>query len=167
MEALAWVVGIGGALYLLFRFPRPSLIFIAVVVAIGAAVGGFLYVQDQLAKRKTARVEVTIAYDLKRCSSEYPLFIGIVNGSNDTIEKVAFGIEGHRAGYSDPLYDSGYLGYSSDRIIASGEGWGNCWTLPRQAYGASEQRIALSPPETLVWTVKNIRPTFRERWVPG
>lgn len=163
MEALAWVVGIGGALYLLFRFPRPSLIFIGVVMAIGAAVGGFFYAQDQLAKQKASKVEGTVAYDLERCSPEFPLFIGIVNSSDDTVEKVSFGIEGHREGYSDALYDSGYLGYSSDRIIAGGEGWANCWTLPRQAYGVSEQRVSLNPPETLVWAVKNIRSTFRDR----
>lgn len=163
MEALAWVVGIVGALFLLFRFPRPSLIFVGVVVAIGATVGGYFYVQDQLAKRKTVKVTGTIAYDLERCSSEYPLFIGIVNRSDDTVEKVSFSIEGRREGYSDPLYDSGYSGYSSDRIIAGGDGWGNCWTLPRQAYGASEQRITLNPPETLVWTLDNMRPTFRNR----
>ena len=30
MEALAWVIGIVGALFLLFQFPRPSLIFVGV-----------------------------------------------------------------------------------------------------------------------------------------
>jgi len=163
MEALAWVTGIVGALFLLFRFPRPSLIFVGVVVAIGAAVGGYFYVQDQLAKRKTAKVTGKIFYDLEKCSSEHPLWIGILNESDDTVEKFSFTIEGHLEEYSDPLYDSGYSGYSSDRIIASGEGVTACWTLPRQAYGASEQRIALNPPETLVWTMKNMRPTFRNR----
>ncbi|RYH06515.1 hypothetical protein [Tropicimonas sp. IMCC6043] len=163
MEELAWVVGILGALFLLFRFPRPSLIFIGGLVTIGVSVAGFFYVRDQLAKQKAAKVEASVAYDLERCSPEYPLFIGIVNDSADTVEDVSFGVEGHHAAYSDPLYNSGYLGYSSDRIIASGEGWGSCWTLPPQAYGASEQRIAASPPETLVWTVKNVSPTFRER----
>lgn len=163
MEALAWVVGIGGALYLLFRFPRPSLIFIGVMVAIGAAVGGFFYAQDQLVKRKAAKVTGQIFYDLEKCSAEYPLWIGILNESDDTVEKFAFSIEGHLEGYSDPLYDSGYSGYSSDRIVPSGEGITACWTLPRQAYGASEQRVSLNPPETLVWTIKNMRPTFRDR----
>lgn len=163
MDALAWVVGIGGALYLLFRFPRRSLIFIGVVVAIGAAVGGFFYVQDQLAKRKSAKVTGKIFYDLERCSAEYPLWIGILNDSDDTVEQFSFDVEGHLEGYSDPLYDSGYSGYSSDRIIPSGEGVTACWTLPKQAYGASEQRVAHNPPETLVWTVKDIRPTFSNR----
>jgi len=163
MEALAWVIGIVGALFLLFRFPRPSLIFVGVVITIGAAVVGYSQVQAELTTRKAAKVTGTIAYDLERCSSEFPLFIGIVNLSDDTVEKVSFSLEGRREGYSNPLYDSGYLGYSSDRIITSGEGWGNCWTLPRQATGVSNQTIALNPPETLVWTVQKIRPTFQTR----
>jgi hypothetical protein len=163
MEALAWVVGIGGALYLLFRFPRPSLIFIGVVVAIGAAMVGFPYAQDQLSKRKAAKVVGKVFYDLEKCSVEYPLWIEILNKSDDTVEKFSFTIEGHLERYSDPLYDSGYPGYSSDRIIFSDEGVVVCWTLPRQAYGASEQRVALNPPENLVWTMKDIRPTFRDR----
>lgn len=73
-------------------------------------------------------------YDLEKCSAEYPLWVGILNESDDTVEKFSFSIEGHLEGYSDPLYDSGYSGYSSDRIIPSGEGITACWTLPRQAY---------------------------------
>ena len=160
MEALAWVIGIGGALYLLFRFPRASLIFIGVLTAIGLGVAGFAYVKNQLAERKAAMVEGTITYDTERCSSDYPLFIGMVNGSDDTVERVSFGVEGRREGFSDPLFNSGYRSYSTDRILASGEGWGNCWTLPAQAYGVSKQTITQNPPSTLVWTLKNIRPVF-------
>ena len=163
MEALAWVIGIVGTLFLLFRYPRPSLIFVGVVITIGAAVVGYSQVQAELTTRKAAKVRGKIFYDLEKCSPERPLWIGILNETDDTVEKFSFSIEGHLEGYSDPLYDSGYSGYSSDRIIASGDGVTNCWTLPRQAYGASEQRITLNPPETLVWTMTNIRPTFRNR----
>lgn len=158
MEPLAWVVGIGGAFYLLFRFPRPSLIFIGAVVVVGVAVGGFFYAQDYMVSRKAEKVSGKISYDLEKCSDDHPLWIGVLNESNDTVEKFSFTIEGHLEGYSDPLYSSGY---SSDRIIPSGKAVTACWTLPRQAYGASEQRVSLNPPDTLVWTVKSIRPTFR------
>lgn len=102
-----------------------------------------------------------MSYDLERFSSEFPLFVEIVNGFDRTLEAVSFGIEGYRTGYSEPLYGSGYLGYSLDRIIASNDGWASCWTLPRQAYGASDQVIALNLPATLTWSAKNPSPRFR------
>ena len=159
---MAWVVGIGIFLFLLFAFPRSMG---ALIVLCGLAIGGFLLWQkleiDNRARERAA-ISITVSYDLERCSSDFPLFIEIVNGSDRTLEAVSFGIEGRRTGYSEPLYDSGYLGYSSDRIIASNDGWANCWTLPRQAYGASDQIIALNPPDTLTWSAKNPSPRFRE-----
>jgi hypothetical protein len=160
---MAWVIGIGIFLFLLFAFPRAM---VGLIVLCGVGIGGFLLwdkIKTDERARLRAAVTVTVTHNIERCSPEYPLFIRIQNGSEDTVEKVSFGIEGNRAGYSDPLYDSGYQGYSSDKIIASGEGWANCWTLPRTAYGTSEQRLALYLPETLVWTVKNSSPTFRSR----
>ncbi len=160
---MAWVIGIGIFLFLLFAFPRAM---VGLIVLCGVAIGGFLLwtkIENDERARKRATVSVTVAYDLERCSPEFPLFVQILNRSDDTLEKVSFAIEGHRAGYSEPIYDSGYLGYSSDRIITGGDGWANCWTLPRKAYGASEQRVALNPPETLVWTVTNTSPTFQNR----
>lgn len=160
---MAWVIGIGIFLFLLFAFPRAMLGLIALC---GLGIGGFLLwtkLDSDKRARETAAISITVTYDLERCSPEYPLFVGIVNASDNTLEAVSFGIEGHRTGYSEPLYDSGYLGYSSDRIIASGDGWANCWTLPRQAYGAAEQSIALNPPSTLVWTAKNPSPRFGQR----
>jgi hypothetical protein len=160
---MAWVIGIGIFLFLLFAFPRAM---VGLLVLCGLAIGGWLLwtkLDTDKRARERATVSVTVAYDLERCSPEYPLFVGILNDSDNTIEAVSFGIEGHRAGYSEPLYDSGYLGYSSDRIIVRGDSWASCWSLPRQAYGASEQSIALNPPNTLVWTAKNTSPRFRAR----
>ena len=163
MEALAWVIGIVSALFLLVRFPRPSLIFVGVLIVIGALVGGFIYVMDELTKRNVAKVVATITYDLERCSSEFPLSIWIMNGSDSTVEKVSWNVEGHEEGFSDTLYESSYSRYSSDRIIASGDGWGICWELPPQAYGVSEQKIFRNPLQNVVWTVTDIRPTFQNR----
>ena len=158
---MAWVIGIGIFLFLLFAFPRAV---VGLIALCGVGIGGFfLWNKIETDERNRLRTAVTVkvTHDLERCSTEYPLLVRIDNGSKNAVEKVSFGIEGKRAGYSDPLYDSGYQGYSSDKILASGEGWSNCWTLPRQAYGASEQGIALHLPETLVWTVKNPNPVFQ------
>ena len=164
---MAWVIGIGIFLFLLFAFPRPVVgLIVGLVVLCGVVIGGFSLwekIKNDERAQKYAAVSVTVTRDLERCSPEYPLLVHIVNGSEDTVAKISFDILGHLAGYSDPLYDSGYGYYSSDRIIASGSEWTNCWPLPQQASGASEQRIALNPPESLIWSVKTKRPTFRER----
>lgn len=160
---MVWVLGIGIFLFLLFVFPR---VMVGLIALCGVAIGGFFLwtkIGDNERARLRAAVTVTVTYDLERCNPEYPLFVQIFNGSEDTVEKVWFRIEGRRAGYSDPLYDSGYFGYSSDKIVPSGKGWANCWTLPRQAYGVSGQTIALYPPKTLVWVVNSSNPIFLNR----
>jgi hypothetical protein len=157
---MAWVIGIGIFLFLLFAFPRA---IVGLIVLCGVIIGGALLwdkIKTDERARLRAAVTVTVAHDLEQCSPEYPLFVRINNGSENTVEKVSFGVDGNRAGYSDPIYESDYQGYSSDKIIARGDSWSTCWTLPRTAYGTSEQMLALHLPETLVWTVKNISPRF-------
>lgn len=158
---MAWVIGIGIFLFLLFSFPRAMGGLIAIC---GLAIGGFFLwgkLEGDRIAREIAAISITVTYDLGRCSPEYPLFVAILNGSNRTLEKVSFELEGHRSGYSEPLYGRSYSSYSSDRIIASGDGWASCWALPEQAYGATAQVISLNPPGTLVWTANNPLPRFR------
>lgn len=161
MEALAWVVGIVGTLFLLFRFPRQSLTSFIFVAVIAAAIGGYFYLSEQIKKNKIAKVKGAIIFDSIVCNRDFPLLIAFSNGTNEFVDRVSFAVMGHIEGYSEALYDSGFGGYSSDRIIAPNERWALCWSLPRAAYGASEQRIASHPPHTLVWTLKNVHPTFR------
>ena len=159
---MAWVIGIGIFLFLLGAFPRAIGGFI---VLCGLTIGFVLFLDKQESDKRAkdrAAISITVSYNLDRCSPGFPLFIRIVNGSLKTLEAVSFSIEGHRTGYSKPLYESDYLGYSSDRIITSNDGWASCWTLPRQAYGASDQIITLNPPDTLAWSAKNLSPRFRE-----
>jgi len=84
---------------------------VGLIVLFGVGIGGFL-LWDQIESDKRIRlraaVTATVSHDLERCSPEYPLLARILNGSKNVVEKVSFGIEGNLAGYSDPLYDSGY-----------------------------------------------------------
>ena len=131
------------------------------LIVIGASVGGYIYLPDLLAKQKAAKVTGTVAYDLEKCSSEYPLLIEITNESSDTVIYFEFKIEGRREGYSIPLYRSDAHDYSSDRIIANGNISGACWSLPRVNRGSSVENYDLHPPETLIWTVERIYPQFQ------
>ncbi len=110
--------------------------------------------------RLRASVAIKVRHDLSKCSPEFPLLVQIQNGSEDALEKVFFGVEGTRSGYSDPVYESGYQGYSTDKIIASGGAWSGCWMVPQKAYGVADQNIALFPPEALNWVAMNTRPVF-------
>lgn len=127
------------------------------MIVIGASVGGYIYLPDLLAKQQAAKVTGTVAYDLTACSSEYPLLVEITNGSSGVVTWVSFNIEGHREGYSTPLYKSGFRGYSSDKIISSGYIGSNCWRLPPVYSGRS---IESHPPENLIWKIENIYPEF-------
>ena len=161
--AMAWAIGIGLFLFLLLVFPRRTM---GLTALCGVALGGFLLwtkMKNDERDRKRATIVVTVVHDLEQCSPEVPLFVQISNHSDDTVEKVSFAFKGYRSGYSKPVYDSGYSGYSSDRIIKGGDDWGSCWPLPRKAHGTSQQGIASTPPETLVWTVTNISPIFRKK----
>lgn len=65
--------------------------------------------------------------DETRCSASLPIFIGYVNHSSKTIERISFEVESYKPGFSTNLLPTKYISY--DRITAPGEGWGECWSL--------------------------------------
>jgi hypothetical protein len=80
-------------------------------------------------------VTVTVRYDTKSCSKEFPLFVTIKNGSNKTVEKVSWNIDAYKQGYSNNVVDYGYSSeystpYSSDKILNSGQGHAVCYKVP-------------------------------------
>lgn len=154
---MAWVVGIGIALFLLFTFPKQMGAVILLLVVAGAGVGGWLYIQDQqLAEERRQREEsitLSAAYDIAGCSAEFPILISIRNGYTQTIESLTFELGGYREGYSSPVYEGS--SYKSDRIIAPGETYTACWTQPSLDYGAQE-----TPPAGLTWRASYSYATF-------
>lgn len=155
MEAVAWVLGLGIAAFLLFRFPKPFLITIAILLAIGASVGVYFWGQQWQQQREQSLVEMTAAVD-DRCTSDYPIFIGTTNKATRTVERVAFNIRAYRPGYSDPVYSDTYK--SSDRIVEPGQGWGTCWSLS-SLYGGTAQSLGL---KSLRWVAELISVRFAQ-----
>jgi len=155
---MAWVLGIGIGLFLLFSFPRATLGLVAVLAA---SLSGFLLwtkLENDAHARERASILVTVEHDVAWCSDTHPLAISISNGSERTLERVTFRVEGHRKGYSTPLYEGS--NYVSDRIIPPGKNWGSCWTAPQAAYAAPQDVLNVNLPVTLVWTAKVSFPTF-------
>lgn len=145
---MAWIVGIGIALFLLFVFPKQMGIVILVVIGGAAALFGYLYLEDQRRaeeyRERKESITLEASYDLTKCSTEFPLLVEIRNGYTDTLQSLTFEINGYREGYSSPVY-RGYS-YKSDRIIAPGETYVACWTQPGLDYGARA-----TPPQSLNW----------------
>ena len=131
---MIWIAIIIGIIFL-FVFPKQMGILILVtVVGIGAT---YLYLDAENNNRKKQRdaVTVTVRYDTKSCSKEFPLFVTIKNGSNKTVEKVSWNIGAYKQGYSNNVVDYGYYSeystlYSSDKILNSGQGHAVCYKVP-------------------------------------
>lgn len=145
---MAWVVGIGIGLLLLFAFPKQMGALILLIVMAGAGLFGFIYLQDQRRAEEYRKQEESItlsaAYGAGGCSAEYPILITIRNGYTQTLESLSFKLGGYHEGYSSPVYQG--LSYTSDRIMAPGDTYTACWTKPSLRYGAQEV-----PPEGLTW----------------
>lgn len=154
---MAWVVGIGIALFLLFKFPKQMGVLILLLVIVAAVIGGWLYIQDQQKaeerRQKEESITLSAAYDVGGCSAEFPILISIRNGYTQTIESLTFELGGYREGYSSPIYEGS--SYKSDRIIAPGETYTACWTQPGLYYSAQE-----IPPAGLTWRASYSYATF-------
>ncbi len=120
---------------LLFVFPKQMGILLVVVVV--GIVTTYLYLEAENKKQKKQRddVTVTIRYDTKSCSKEFPLLVTIKNGSKKTVNKVSWNIGAYKKGYSNNVVEYGYSGeyrtpYSSDKILSSGQGHAVCYKVP-------------------------------------
>lgn len=159
---MAWVVGIGIFVILLFAYPKKTMILVGVLLALAAAGGGLFFLDNYLDQRKKDAVQVVVFFDLEKCSEEYPLFIGIVNGSGSTVEKVSFTVEGKREGYSDTIYRSGYADYETDKIIKDGDSIGTCWRIPPLVYGTPTTYKDRFPAKDIVWSITSVYPRFAD-----
>lgn len=157
---MVWLLGIGIFLVLLFVFPRQMgtlLLGIVVLIALG---GAYIWQQGEGRKRARASVEVSVRYDVSACSSSFPLLVTYRNGSRRTVEKIIYDIGGFTPGYSDVVLQDDY---KTDRIIPPGQTYGECWSVPRAYFGASEARVtALTlAPASAQWRITSRYVTFQ------
>ena len=76
------------------------------------------------------RVGISVKYDPKSCSDEFPLLITFTNLSDKTVHKSAFDIGVRKTGYSEDINKWTYMKYSTDKIIAIGKTDTSCWNVP-------------------------------------
>lgn len=131
VTAIAWVLGVGIGLWLLFRYPKKMGITIAVVVALATAGAGVLYWVQSTATRnheaEVATLKTKARADSSVCTDPaYPIAVAFHNTSNRILEYVTFNLEARRPGYSSAVY-SNYQ--TSDRILQPDDVYTSCWSL--------------------------------------
>ena len=150
---MAWVVGIGIGLALLFSYPKQMLSLVGVLAVLGGA--ALLYVMNADSKRaqeaqaRRASIYISVKFDPTTCSDSFPLAVTIENTFNKTLLSVNFDLVGKRSGYSDPILKTPYS-VKSDKIILSGGIHTACWSVPEPSYGTSNS----VPPDALEWTAE-------------
>jgi hypothetical protein len=146
---MVWVALIIGII-LLFVFPKQvgGLIVVA-ILGLGAF---YLYLQaDENARKKQQdSVTVSVLYNLKACSKDYPLHVSIKNDSSKIVDKVSWNIGALKPGYSNNIVDYGYsieysTPFSSDKILNPNQQHGLCYKVPKLKDS--------SDPSTLNWLI--------------
>lgn len=107
------------------RISKWILILILLLFSIGLLIYCLAAFYDWYSiDRHRLKVEAFASFDSEKCTKESPLFIGVVNNSKKTVDKVTIYVKVTKAGHSTQLnYDTSY---SIDRILAPSEGWGGC-----------------------------------------
>lgn len=142
---MAWVVGIGLFLLLLFAFPKQVGVLIGLVCLIAAGIGLYIYLQNEMAARERAKISAFASVYPSCSDPNFPLLIDFTNNSKKRVMKIFFDIRGYREGFSDAI--AGDYSRSSDRIIEPGASYTSCWTYPN-TYGRQIDFTGLK------WTVE-------------
>jgi hypothetical protein len=150
---MAWVIGIGITLFLLFKFPKPMLGIVGVFIIIAVGTAGYLWLNEKQESALRNAITIDVVHDPSRCSPEYPLFITISNRSARTLKRLNFYVTGFREGYSDPVFETAST-WDTDKIISPNQTFQQCWSSPPKSYGVSDIIAQSNPPEKLQWVGK-------------
>ena len=115
--------------FALFKYPRPTLYVLGGLIGIGAAGWFYFTILETHKKQKEAKVQVTAAYDLDHCKSQYfPIRVIILNNSESTVTKTEWRLEAFAPSRSSNLVKYAYL--SSDRILKPHQTITLCYQVP-------------------------------------
>lgn len=160
-ENMGYIVAAAILALLVIGFTRRTVVVMAGLVALMfASVAIWLTIQRAERRDMQAmndRVVTEMLFD-RTCPPLSPLRLRIDNTTDRQLDAITYDIAGYREGYSIPLYRSRDV--TSDRIILAGQGRSDCHPLPDTIRGTDPAPVADNPPETLNWTVENLRATF-------
>jgi hypothetical protein len=131
---MIWVAIIIGII-LLFVFPKQAGILIGVIVVGFGVTYLYFEAEENERKKEIEAVAVTVSFNTKSCSNEFPIYVSINNGGKKIVEKVSWNIGAYTKGHSDNVVDYGYSSeystpYSSDKILNKGQSFGVCYKVP-------------------------------------
>ncbi|USJ24684.1 hypothetical protein [Ensifer adhaerens] len=132
---MEWIAAAIVAVFLLWRYPKPTLKIGAVILLIGAGALGWLFWQDhqraQRAKEERAKIEVLVSTENPYCKdADYPLWISVGNRNLFGLDAVTVNVSARQKGFSKKVFETRY---TIDKILAPKEGYGNCYSLGDQA----------------------------------
>lgn len=128
------------------------------VIALGLAVWGAVRTYRYFDyDRPKSEVQLVVKRDKDFCSSEFPVFVGVVNKSQRTILRYSFKFEVNEKGHSTNIasWDSN----EDDKIIKPGEGWGICWRVKHKDSTYSNT-VWITDPNVDI-RVTHFNPTFK------
>ena len=99
-------------------------------------------------------------FDTETCGNpQLPIAVEIMNGSDKTITRTGFSLEGFREGHSEPVYRA--LRNQTDAIIDSGQVSRTCLRVPDLDYGKPRSFLTDYPPENMDWRVSDVTLRFQ------
>lgn len=129
---MAWVIGIGIFVLLLFSFPRQTIALCIGAIVIVAAALIWIH-QADVARRETearerALLGVSVLVDRSICAdARFPLVVTIRNNSNEkTLISISISIDAYIPNYSNSVV---FQSIESDRIILPRQIYQTCWAV--------------------------------------
>lgn len=133
---MAWIVGIGIFLFLLFAFPKQIVGLIAILVA--AVFGIWAYSSLSETTRKSSLKSLVVNISATCSQPDYPLHITLTNGTGKTVTSTSFTVTGYKPGYSSSVATEFF---TTDKIMKPGDAYAACWRV--NGYGTEVDYKAL------------------------
>lgn len=117
----------------IFKWIVIALIVVSVCIGLVAWVLDYTSTREHRKKQEQDnKVSIVASRNDEQCTSAYPYFYGIVNGSEKTVNNVKFSVEIRRKGFSSVL--NSYTSIDEDKILKPGEGYGRCFRATKKDY---------------------------------
>lgn len=127
-----WIIVILIFIFLIFSFPKQLLKiflgFIGIIIII------YIFYELNRSNKKSIHDKITISikYDVKHCSEEYPLFVHITNNSNKVIHEISWSFAVYKPGFSNDIINKNQSVHSDIyKILRPREQYNLCKKVPK------------------------------------